>query len=105
MASPKARPTHADFATGWATYLNLIEILKPCVCIKFAYAGIGQLGGYLNTHDTDWKSNVKEFFNKEKFVIHLTKGDYTLKNIFVHHPTGARGYKYEKWAELIRSEY
>jgi hypothetical protein len=99
------RPTEEDYDKGWEKFLNVVDILKPSVCIKYGYEGIGRLGFLLNNFDNGWtRDDVQEFYTKP-YCVNITKGDYHLKIIFVHHPTGAHGFDFQEWAEHIRNNF
>ena len=100
MASIKERPSDKDFDDGWATFLFLVEILRPATCIVLGKGSCGRLGYYLNNNETNWERNIAEFYSNEK-IINLSKGDHKLKLIFINHPSGSRGFKYNLWAKLI----
>lgn len=105
LPSRKERPTDEDYDLGWRIFLDVVEILKPEVCIKYGYDGIGRLGNLLNLYDTGWKrDNVMEFYNKP-YCINLTKNDFKLKIVFTPHPTGSFAFDYITWAEHIRQNY
>lgn len=100
MTSRNDRPTDLDFDYGWRTFFNVIDIVKPEICIVLGKSSCGRLGYYLNNNETDWKRTISEFYEKEK-VINLTKNEFKIKLIFINHPSGSRGFDYKKWATLI----
>ena len=106
MPSPRVRPSDDDFDKGWLNFMEIVDIIKPKYIIKFAYAGIGPLGAYLAHPQETWQGkNVKDFY-KKPFVVNLShKNADQYKIVFTHHPTGARGYNYKKWAEQIHAEF
>lgn len=105
LPSIKDRPTDDDYDKGWLNFLDILTILKPSICIKYGYEGIGRLGYLLNNFEIDWKrDNIQEFFTKP-YCINLTKDDYQVKIIFIHHPTGSFGFDFEKWFRHIKSNY
>lgn len=104
LPSRKDRPTDDDYDPAWSNFLNLLDIIKPKICIKFGYEGIGRLGYLLNNSDTEWaRDNIKEFYDKP-FCINLTKNDYKVRIIYTHHPL-SRGFDYKKWAIHVRNHF
>jgi len=101
MSSVKERPSDSDLDKGWVSFLDIVELLKPEVCIVLGKSSLGRLGYYLNNNDTEWERNASEFYEKEK-IINLSKNGYMLKLIFINHPSGSYGFDYEKWAELVK---
>lgn len=101
MNSIEERPNDEDYDNGWATFFELVEILKPNICIVLGQASSGRLGYYLNNYETSWQRVVQEFYNEKK-VINLTQNDYKLKLIFINHPSGSFGFNYETWSDLVK---
>lgn len=112
LPSLNDRPTDNDYDLSWRNFLQVVDILRPNVCIKFGYEGIGRLGFLLNNSDTGWiRDNIQEFYKKNyinpllPYCINLTKDSYKLKIIFTYHPTGSRGFYSDEWARHIRKNY
>ena len=101
MSSIKERPNDSDFDKGWATFLEIAELLKPDICIVLGKSSIGRLGYYLNNNAAEWDRNASEFYEKNK-IINLSKKGYNFKLIFINHPSGSYGFEYEKWAKLVK---
>lgn len=105
LPSSGDRPNDEDYDKGWLNFLNVVDILKPEVCIKYGYEGIGRLGYLLNNYDIGWtRDDVQEFYTKP-YCINLTKDNYKLRIIFTYHPTGSRGFYYDEWAAHIQNKY
>lgn len=105
MPSSADRPNDEDYNKGWRNFLNVVDILKPEVCIKYGYEGIGRLGYLLNNYDTGWtRDDIQEFYSKS-YCINLSKDNYKLRIIFTYHPTGSRGFYYDEWAAHIQNKY
>ena len=99
------RPTLDDYDKGWLNFFDIVNILKPRVCIKFGYEGIGRLGYYLNNFDNGWKrDNIQDFYQRP-FCVNLTKEEYKLRIIFTWHPTGSRGFNYMQWSDHIKNKF
>jgi hypothetical protein len=105
MPSADDRPTEKDYDIGWNNFMEIINILKPKICIKFGYEGNGRLGSLLHIGETGWtRDNLQEFFTKP-FCFNLTKSDNKMRIIFTHHPTGSFGYDYKIWSEHIKNNF
>jgi hypothetical protein len=105
LPSPKERPEDEDYDRGWRNFLEVAEILKPSVCIKYGYDGIGRLGHLLNNFNTGWsRDNAGEFYQRP-FCINLSKDGYKLRIIFTYHPSYRGGFDYAEWAVHIRHHY
>lgn len=105
LMSSGERPNDKDYDKGWRNFLDVVGILKPEVCIKYGYDGIGRLGYLLNNYDTGWtRDDIKEFYTKP-YCVNLTKDNYKLRIIFTYHPTGSRGFHYDEWGAHIHDKY
>lgn len=100
LPSRQERPNDEDYDNGWKLFLEIVEILKPKICIVLGKSSIGRLGYFLNNNVTRWNRNVPEFYAKEK-IINLWSTDEKMKMIFINHPSGSRGFIYKHWADLI----
>jgi hypothetical protein len=106
LPSSTARPTDNDFDIGWSVFIEIANILKPAICIKYGYTGIGRLGLLLNSNDTGWKKDSDLEFKERPYCINLTsKEGHKMKIIFTHHPTGARGFNFAVWANHIKNHW
>ena len=105
LPSSGDRPNDEDYDKGWRNFLKVVDIIKPDICIKYGYDGVGRLGYLLNNYDTGWtRDDVQEFYTKP-YCINLTKGNYKLRIIFTYHPTGSRGFYFDEWATHIQSKF
>lgn len=105
LSSNADSPHEKDYDTGWRNFLEVASVIKPTICIKYGYEGIGRLGYLLNNYDTGWiRDNIDEFYTKP-FCINLTNGDHKMRIVFTHHPTGSFGFDYEQWAEHIKKNF
>lgn len=105
LPSSSDRPNDDDYDKGWRNFLDITNIIKPDICIKYGYEGNGRLGYLLNNFDTSWTRNdVQEFYTKP-FCINLTKENHEMRIIFTHHPTGSYGFDYEEWANHILNKF
>lgn len=105
LPSIKERPNDKDFDIGWQNFLEVVDIIRPDICVKYGYHGIGRLGYLLHNNQTGWiRDDIKEF-DKRPYCLNLTKTNYKLRIIFTHHPSGSRGFNFAKWAEHIRENY
>lgn len=100
MRSIKERPSDIDYDNGWKIFFDIVEIIKPNTCIVLGKSSCGRLGYFLNNNDTGWQKNDFEFMNADK-IITITKNSEKLKLIFINHPSGSRGFNYERWAKLL----
>ncbi len=106
MPTRHDRPNDDDFDIGWTSFLQYALIVKPTICIKLAYDGLGRLGYYMNNHIEEWHTNSQEFW-KKPYVINLRHipTDYQTKIVVIKHPTGTRGFKSSEWSDLILKEF
>lgn len=103
MSSRSERPNDKDFDFGWKVFFELWEILQPSLCIVLGKSSCGRLGYFLTHNDTKWNRNKSEFYTNEK-VINLSRDNQKTQLIFINHPSGSRGFSFNKWSELIRKE-
>jgi hypothetical protein len=116
MTNGSTEPEDVDYDEGWRNFLNVVDIIKPTVCIKFGHRGIGRLGYLLqNASPEVWsRDNYLEFYkdkgvyNNEKkpYSINLTKGDYQLRIHVGQHPSGRnRNFEWSDSAHQLRISF
>lgn len=103
LPSRDEMPNNDDFDFGWLTTIEVIKLLKPQICIVLGYASIGRLGFILANNLLEVSYSPKEFHRKP-YILNLDFEVFQTKMIPIYHPTGSRGYNYEKWAEIIYNE-
>jgi hypothetical protein len=105
LPSSADRPSDEDYDQAWRNFLSVADIIRPDICIKYGYDGIGRLGYLLHNYNTGWtRDDVREFYTTP-YCINLTKDNYKLRIIFTHHPTGSRGFEFKEWAAHIRKNW
>ncbi|HTM65641.1 MAG TPA: hypothetical protein VL093_04940 [Flavipsychrobacter sp.] len=103
MASSAERPSDKDFDQGWEVCLDIINIIRPKYCVKLGIDGIGRLGTTMK--EKGWTGIAEEFRIRpskgDPYRITISRGDYTTTMLFVHHPTGTRGFDQPYWTSII----
>jgi hypothetical protein len=99
LDSRNDRPSLEEKTDGWRIFFEFADILKPSRCIVLGQHS-GQLGNYLNNYQNSWRFNKAEFYAENK-VINLHKEEELLRIIFINHPSGSRGFQWEKWGNLV----
>jgi hypothetical protein len=96
------RPNDDDFIKGWKVFSEIIEKLQPNICLVLGKSGWGNLGNYFTNFQSEWSLIVPN--EKTSKIAFLSKNEYQLKLIFIDHPSGSYGFKYEEWAKIIEQE-
>lgn len=99
LESRKIRPSHKDYDEGWNVILDMIEIIKPKLCIRLGIHGIGRLGCKL-ANEKKWQYQENDFY-KKPYIINLKKDNFDTKLIFTNHPSGSLAYNYSYWYGII----
>ena len=105
MPSPSARPTASDFATGWKTFCQVADILRPNVCIFAGFEAINHLDnlpkGLCVTGTTPWeKEGIGGVYPRPRFEITLPWG--TITGVAIRHP-GAF-FSADKWRGVLERQ-
>lgn len=100
MSSKKERPNFEDFICGWKVFFGVLETLKVlnCTIIVMGKSSFGPCGYFLQNKDTSWS---KDLFDEKNKVIKLSKEGSTLMLVFINHPSGSYGFKWQTWADLL----
>lgn len=98
------RPNDNDFDLGWKLFFDIYEILQPKFCLVLGKAPYGRLGNYLTNSQNEWKIKNSDLFPNEK-IFKLDNGIKGMTLIFINHPSGSRGFDFQKWAEIFKKEF
>ena len=102
MCSRNEKPKPSDFDDGWMKVLQLLETIRPTVVIKLGIEGVGRLAYLMDKKNTGWGFIAEEFnWKRRPIVTNLMKDSYSVKIIFINHPTGSFGFDFSEWADVI----
>jgi hypothetical protein len=93
------RPGDNEFDEGWGVFFNLIDIIKPDLCLMLGKRSCGRLGYYLANVKTEWLALQDSEFNQKEKTIHLSRNGDKLRLIFIRHPSSY--FSWSKWATYV----
>ncbi len=101
LSSRMKRPDGDDIIMGWKVFINVIDIIKPNICIVLGKSSYGTLGhlkaNLMNELDVSFnKSNGNN-------CAHIKRNDFETKLLFIRHPSAY--FSWERWGRIINNEF
>jgi hypothetical protein len=106
MATIKSRPSVTDFSNGWPVFFNVIDILKPKVCLFIGTTSAHTLSEALKTSNFEmtfskWEDKISRVEPINITIKH--KMGYEVKLIFIRHTS--RGFSWSKWNQFLNTHF
>lgn len=102
MEQIKHRPTSGDFYKAWKVFPQIIEVLKPSVCVFIGVSASYQLGNMLENEDyrsVEWTWGEKIGRSKGRHTTVMNRNGEQTKLIFIRHTSAF--FTSEKWHQFL----
>lgn len=100
----KERPTERDFLNGWETFIKLIQIIKPTVCI---FIGVTASNTYsrvmhslgVDSSNLEWKNRIGNAYARRATLYNINGENINLH--FIQHTS--QYFSWSKWRKYLSS--
>lgn len=104
MFTNKDRPTEQDNKIGWETFVDLVTILKPDICIFLGTSSANSFNEIMQSKNIEhkkvrWRKKISNSYPK---VSEITISKQLTKLIFIRHPS--QYFSWQKWNEFLKTE-
>jgi len=89
--------TDEDHTKGWQTFINIIEIIEPDICL---FLGEGLFHNFKDSMNEN-NIEIKELKESPK-IEEIRKNNKTIRLLFIHSPS--QGFDISKWSDFLQKK-
>lgn len=102
MNTNKGRPIYSDFYNSWSSYLEIVKVLKPKICIFIGTTAADSFNEFARQNNLEFSETQR----LEKIGANYAKksilkiNDFEIKNYFIRHTS--QYFSWSKWNEYLK---